>query len=73
MLSTHSWLNRASGPGAYTLQWRAWNRAGEGKDREHGPKTINKRTLVQGVVTEPKSISPWVREEAASFLLAEWV
>lgn len=41
----------------------SWNRAGEGKDRERGPQTISKCTLVQCVVTEPKSVSPWVREE----------
>lgn len=38
-----------SGPGAYTVKWIVSNRAGEGKDREHGSKTINKFTLIQSL------------------------
>lgn len=59
VLSAHSWLDGASGPGAYTPQWRAWNRAGEGKDRERGPQTVNRCTLVQCVVTERGRLLPF--------------
>lgn len=42
---------RASGSGAYTLICIALNRAGEGEDRKHGPKTRNQCMLIQFVVS----------------------